>query len=159
MADEIRLRAVTGSDLDVLFEQGRDPTAVRMAAFTSRDPGDRRSFDAHWTKLLADPTVVLRTIESDCGTVLGSIASFVLEGEREIAFWIGREHWGRGAATKAVASFLREVPTRPLFARAAKDNAGSRRVLAKCGFVEIGEGRWFANARGAEIEEVLFRLD
>jgi hypothetical protein len=53
---------VTPGDLDVLFEFGRDGESVRMAAFTSKDPDDRAAFDAHWTKLLADPTVRVRTI-------------------------------------------------------------------------------------------------
>jgi RimJ/RimL family protein N-acetyltransferase len=35
----------------------------------------------------------------------------------------------------------------------------SQRVLEKCGFRRVGEGRGFANARGEEIDEVLFRLD
>jgi RimJ/RimL family protein N-acetyltransferase len=149
---------VTPGDLDVLFEFGRDGESVRMAAFTSKDPDDRAAFDAHWTKLLADPTVRVRTIVAD-SAVVGSVVSFVLDGQREVAFWIGRAHWGRGLATQALAAFLVEEATRPLFARAAKDNAGSIRVLTKCGFRLVGEGRWFSNARGAEIHEVILRLD
>jgi len=149
---------VTPGDLDVLFEFGRDAESVLMAAFTSKDPSDRAAFDAHWTKLLADPTLRVRTIVAD-GVVVGSVVSFVLDGQLEVAFWIGRAHWGRGLATQALAAFLVEEATRPLFARAAKDNAGSIRVLTKCGFQLVGEGRWFSNARGAEIDEVLLRLD
>jgi RimJ/RimL family protein N-acetyltransferase len=33
------------------------------------------------------------------------------------------------------------------------------RVLEKCGFKVVGEGRGFANARGAEIDELVLRLD
>ena len=40
----------------------------------------------------------------------------------------------------------------------AKDNAGSIRVLDECGFRLVGTERGFANARGAEIEELLFVL-
>ncbi|HKB46638.1 MAG TPA: GNAT family protein [Ktedonobacterales bacterium] len=50
------------------------------------------------------------------------------------------------------------VTLRPLFARAAKDNAASLRVLEKCGFTIVGEGKGFANARGAEVEEFVLRL-
>ena len=50
------------------------------------------------------------------------------------------------------------VTERPLHARAAADNAGSIRVLEKCGFVVTGSGRGFANARGEEIDEVLLAL-
>ena len=51
------------------------------------------------------------------------------------------------------------VTVRPLFARAAQDSVGSRRVLEKCGFVICGEDKGFAAARGAEIEEYVLRLD
>ena len=48
---------------------------------------------------------------------------------------------------------------RPLHARAASDNAGSLRVLRKAGFQVVGTEVAWANARGAEIEETLLRLD
>jgi RimJ/RimL family protein N-acetyltransferase len=47
---------------------------------------------------------------------------------------------------------------RPLYASAAADNAGSIRVLEKCGFRRTGEVRALAKARGAEITEVFFEL-
>jgi RimJ/RimL family protein N-acetyltransferase len=48
---------------------------------------------------------------------------------------------------------------RPLYARAASDNAGSIRVLEKCGFTRVGGGRAFAHGRDEETEEVVLRLD
>jgi hypothetical protein len=33
---------------------------------------------------------------------VGHIASFDLEGHREVTYWIGREDWGRGIATRAL---------------------------------------------------------
>ena len=47
---------------------------------------------------------------------------------------------------------------RPIYARVAKDNVGSRRVLEKCGFQVIGESTGYANARGEEVEELLLEL-
>jgi RimJ/RimL family protein N-acetyltransferase len=80
-------------------------------------------------------------------------------GEREVSYWIGKEYWGRGIATKALTLFLEELKVRPLYARAAKDNVASLRVLAKCGFKVVGEDRGYANARGAEIEEYVLKLE
>jgi RimJ/RimL family protein N-acetyltransferase len=80
-------------------------------------------------------------------------------GEREVSYWIGKEYWGRGIATKALTLFLEELKVRPLYARAAKDNVASLRVLAKCGFTFVGEDRGFANARGGvETEEIILRV-
>lgn len=130
-----------------------------MAAFTSADPTDRAAFDARWARLRADPAVTNRTIEVD-GAVVGTVGSWDGEPGREVTYWLGREHWGKGIATRALGEFLAEVErTRPLHAAAAADNVGSMRVLEKRGFVRVGEGRGYANARGEEIDEALFRLD
>jgi len=152
------LRAVQARDLDHFFAQQRDTVARHMAAFTSADPDDRAAFDAHWARITADPGIVNRTIEAG-GTVVGHVASFEQGGEREVTYWIDRAHWGRGIATRALRLLLAELPMRPLRARAAADNAASIRVLTNCGFVVCGTDRGFAAARGAEIDEVLLRLD
>ena len=152
------LRAVEPVDLDHFFAQQRDPAARQMAAFTSADPDDRAAFDAHWARIAADPGIVNRTIEFG-GMVVGHVASFEQGGEREVTYWIDRAHWGRGIATRALHQFIAELPMRPLHARAAADNAASIRVLTHCGFVACGTDRGFAPARGAEIDEVLLRLD
>ena len=128
--DEVRLRAVEDSDLDVLFAHQADPAAVAMAAFPARD---RKQFDAHWAKIRLDDTVVLRTILAG-DVVAGVVSSWPDDGRRLIGYWIGREYWGRGVATRALALFLTEVPARPLYAHVATHNAGSMRVLRKCGF-------------------------
>jgi RimJ/RimL family protein N-acetyltransferase len=152
------LRAVVPADLEHFFAQERDPVARQMAAFTSEDPDDRAAFDAHWARILADPATVNRTIECD-GAPAGNIAAFEQFGAREISYWIDRALWGRGVATRAVRLFLAELPERPLHARAAADNVASIRVLTKCSFVFEREERGFAAARGAEIDEHVFRLD
>jgi len=51
------------------------------------------------------------------------------------------------------------VPARPLYARAASDNAGSLRVLQKAGFHAFGTEYSFAPARNTEIEETIVRRD
>ncbi|WP_282702097.1 GNAT family N-acetyltransferase [Streptomyces sp. CC219B] len=154
---ELTLRTVHDSDLPVFFRQMNDPEAVRMAAFTPKDPADRDAFDAHWKRALASDAVH-RTILVD-GDVVGSTAVYGEPGEREVTYWIDRAYWGRGIATAALAALVAEVPERPLYARAAADNAASRRVLEKCGFRVTAHARGFANARGEEIDEVVLVLE
>lgn len=158
MPYSIELRDVTPTDLDVFFENQRDPEACRMAAFTAKDPEDRAAFDAHWRRIEADETCTVRAVVCD-GEVVGSVGSYLREGEREVTYWIGRQHWGKGLATLALTEFIAQTPIRPLHAAAAKDNAASIRVLEKCGFRITGSDKGFANARGEEIEEVFLRLD
>src|SRR5919106_2835696 len=80
-------------------------------------------------------------------------------GEREVTYWIGRSNWGKGIATDALNAFLAIEQSRPLHARVASDNVASRRVLEKCGFRVIATERNVAEARSAEIEELVLRLD
>ena len=89
----------------------------------------------------------------------GSHCELRLGGRREVTYWIGREDWGRGIATRALQEFLQLEATRPLYAPAASDNAASIRVLTKCGFLIVGEGRGFAHGRNEETDEVVLRLD
>jgi len=91
--------------------------------------------------------------------VVGSVLSYEEAGKPEVSYWFGREYWGKGFATRALSDFLVHVNlTRPIYARVARGNLGSRRVLEKCGFTIIGKARGFANARGVEIEELLLEL-
>jgi RimJ/RimL family protein N-acetyltransferase len=155
----IVLRELEDRDLDVLFEHWTDREAIRMAAFTPADPDDRGAFDARWARIRRDQNNTNRVIETE-GRVVGHIASFDLEGQREVTYWIGRQYWGQGIATRALKEFLTRIETtRPLYARAASDNAGSIRVLEKCGFTRVGVDRGFAHGRNEETEEVILRLD
>lgn len=131
----ILLRDVIESDLPILFEQQLDPDATEMAAFPSRN---RDAFMAHWAKIMADKSNILKTILFD-GQVAGNIVSWEGSGEQEVGYWIGKEYWGRGIATQALLLFLGLVKVRPLYAHVVKHNIGSRRVLEKCGFKVIRE--------------------
>ena len=157
MTSGIMLRNVLASDLPIFFEHQQDPIAVEMAAFTAEDPGDREAFDAHWTRILADETVVAQTIVYG-GQVAGHVVRFERFGEPEVTYWLGREYWGQGLATRALAAFLANHPERPIYARAARDNGASIRVLEKCGFTITGYEVAYANARGQEIEEAVLEL-
>jgi RimJ/RimL family protein N-acetyltransferase len=154
----VLLREVADADLPVFFAQMNDPEGIRMAAFTAKDPSDSVRFQAHWTRIRQDPAVIVRTVVGDGGEIVGHASVFGPPEEREVTYWIGREYWGRGVATAALRELLGVAPERPLHARAAADNVGSIQVLKKCGFVVTGSERDFANARGEEVDEVLFAL-
>jgi RimJ/RimL family protein N-acetyltransferase len=154
----VLLREISESDLPVFFEQQLNPQANYMAAFTAKDPDDRTAFSEHWAKILADETITIRTILFE-GLVAGYIVSHGWFGEPEISYWIGKEFWGRGVATRALSDFLDQLLDRPLFARVAKDNKASIRVLEKCGFELSGEDKGYSNARGQEVEEFILKLE
>ena len=147
------LREVIDSDLPIFFEHQRDPEAVRMAAFPSRD---HDAFVIHWAKLRREPSNIIRTIVCD-GQVAGNIGRWIAEDHWLIGYWIGREFWGRGVATAALAAFVADVQERPLHAFVAKHNVGSIRVLEKCEFVpSLEHDPSIAGEDG--IHEVLYML-
>lgn len=129
-----------------------------MAAFTPEDPDDRAAFDTHMAMVRSSPDITFRAVTFN-GQLAGSIASFTAEGKTEITYLVDHALWGKGIATRALALLLELVSARPLYARAASDNAGSLRVLQKSGFKAIGTGKSFAAGRTAEIEETILRLD
>jgi hypothetical protein len=47
----------------------------------------------------------------------------------EVSYWIGRQDWGNGFATRALQQFLTEVEVRPLYARAAIVDPARERLL------------------------------
>jgi RimJ/RimL family protein N-acetyltransferase len=149
---EVRLRPVEDADLDIFFDHQLDPEATAMAAFPSRD---RDRFAAHWAKLRADDTKVLRTIVVD-GAVAGNIGSWEQDGQQLLGYWIGREFWGRGVATSAVAQLVEQVAARPLYAHVATHNTGSIRVLEKVGFRRDHEEEAALPAPGDGVEEFVF---
>jgi RimJ/RimL family protein N-acetyltransferase len=154
----ITLRTLTDSDLDSLFIWESDPRAVQMAAFTRANPSDRSEFDAHYERVRNDPSATLLAIDDDAEFV-GTVASFTMEGEREVSYWIDPARWGQGLASRALRAFLAIEPTRPIYGRVAHHNAPSAKVLARAGFVEVGSETAFAPGVGAEIAERIYRLD
>jgi len=132
-----------------------DPEGNRMAMVR---PRDEATFHAVWEGIFADPRVVPRTIVDGEGTILGIINCFQREERDYVGYWIAREHWGKGIATRALTLFLAEVPRRPIHAQVAVSNAASHRVLLRCGFVEEGRGWAEGDERFLGCEEVRLTL-
>ncbi|MFL5681063.1 MAG: GNAT family N-acetyltransferase [Chloroflexota bacterium] len=146
IAADVRLREVTPDDVPVFFAQQRDSIAVALAVVPSRE---WEPFSARWADIVADPSITKQTIAVD-DVASGHLVSWSdEEGRRWVGYWLARELWGRGIATRALAAFLPLIAERPLFADVAPGNIGSRRVLEKNGFVVISTTQ----------EEILLRLD
>lgn len=131
------LRMVMEDDLRTFFEHQLDPVATSMAVFTSREWDD---FITHWRHtVLANPANITRTIIVG-DQVAGYIGSWEQDGKRLVAYWVGREYWGRGVTSSALGEFLRSHEHhRPMHAYVALSNGRSIHVLEKCGFQRVGE--------------------
>ena len=77
------------------------------------------------------------------GTYIGTMGLHLLPDQLpELGYWLGEPHWGQGFATeagRAVIDAARAAGAAALRSRALLTNTGSRNVLKKLGFVEIGE--------------------
>src|SRR6266511_2711354 len=129
MSNKLILRNVVNDDLPIFFEYGLDQEANYMPAFTAKDPTNQEAFTAHWHKILANETNIIRTIIFN-EQVAGSVSSYEDEGKPEVTYWLGKDYWGKGIATWALKEFLAQKnQIRPIYAQVAKDNLGSRRVF------------------------------
>jgi RimJ/RimL family protein N-acetyltransferase len=148
----VALREVEADDVATFYQHQRDPIAVEMAAFKSRDES---AHSAHWRKIFLDETAIVRTIVVD-GEVTGNVVSWLSGEMRVVGYWIGREFWGKGIATRALELFLREITQRPLYAYVATHNKGSIRVLEKCGFVPAATQ--IGSDSSDDVEDLLMEL-
>jgi RimJ/RimL family protein N-acetyltransferase len=147
------LRNVVDDDLRIFFEHQQDPEANSMAVFRAREWD---AFVSNWRhKVLGDPANETRTILVD-DQVAGYVGSWKADGKRLVAYWIGRDYWGRGIARLALDEFLSaHEHHRPIHAYVALSNARSIRVLEKCGFQRVREATGGADG----VTEVLFLFD
>jgi RimJ/RimL family protein N-acetyltransferase len=157
-SDKTDIRSVVKSDLFIFFENQLDEESNYMAAFTAEDPSDKEAFDEKWKKIMTDESITIRTIVFN-DAVAGHVVCHSWFGYPEVSYWIGRQYWGKGIATRALTLLLEELKERPLFARVAEDNAGSKRVLEKCGFIVSGRDEGYSNARGEVVDEIIYKID
>jgi 8-oxo-dGTP diphosphatase len=149
----LRLRAPRLEDADAIARLLADGTVAR---FTARIPHPYRREDAQafiGGLKTSDELVWVLTAKSD-ESVLGAIGLAHPEAPTgpALGYWLGRDHWGAGFMSEAVARVLRfafeDLTAVKVRARAHPQNAASLRVLEKAGFVCTGSKTIDAPARG-----------
>jgi RimJ/RimL family protein N-acetyltransferase len=153
-SDLVRLRNVERDDLPRLYQMQLDPESNRLAV---TNPRSAEEFDAHWANVLRDPSITAKAILLG-EALVGCVSCFGRDGRANVGYWVGREHWGKGFASRALKLLLLEVPTRPLYAYVATSNGASLRVLQKCGFVVERVQVSPASDRYPECEEAVLVL-
>lgn len=148
MAIDILLRPVIESDVDEFFAHRQARGEV--------GPLDYVGFVNGWRERISNESVRIRTVIV-AAQVVGYVAQFSRAGNSEVSYELGPQYWGKGFATAALRQFVADIDVQPLYARVAKRNVRSIRVLQKSGFSSVGEDKFVA-AGGHEIEEFVFLL-
>jgi RimJ/RimL family protein N-acetyltransferase len=150
-SENVELREVHESDLELFHAYEQDAEAVRRSRFPARE---REAFMSHWRKrVLGDPTGRVRTVTVDGETAGNVVAWWAEDGRRFLGYWLGRRYWGRGIGTRALALFLEQERNRPLYADPFHGNTASVRLLERHGFRHVD------TVRDGEDEYVLLVLD
>jgi RimJ/RimL family protein N-acetyltransferase len=134
-----------------LSSNGFPPEASVMAAWFG-------SHEDEWDSGTAYRFAILRDAQ-----MIGLIdISAVHDGVGELGYWLDEADWGQGYGLEAGQAVMRfafdEVALAALVAGHAADNAASGRLLAKLGFVSVGDAVIFSKSRAAEIVQRRLRL-
>lgn len=129
----------------LVFE--RENRAYFAKSVSDRGDDYFREFEQRFRSLLAEQDAGVchfHVLIGDDGQVVGRVNLVdVADGAAELGFRVAEAAAGRGLATAAVrqlcAMAVRDYGLRTLRASAAVDNAGSRTVLSRVGFVPTGE--------------------
>lgn len=91
-------------------------------------------------KLLANPAALaFHIVEAQTGRIVGLVKANIEVHRAQVGYVVHQPHWGKGHATTAVQRLTAMLESDPAIARiwatCALENAGSIRVLEKCGYV------------------------
>jgi len=142
--ERVRLRRFGLDDVDRLVELDSDPEVMRWISYGQ--PSPRSHYEAVVPRLLAQygATPLLGVWAAETRVDHAFVGWFHLRPDRidpdeqELGYRLRRSVWGQGLATEVgralVAHGFGTVGADKLSARALVGNAGSRRVMEKCGF-------------------------
>jgi RimJ/RimL family protein N-acetyltransferase len=159
--ERLSLRPLTPDDAEDFYDVFSDPEVLR---YTPSGPPESVEQARRWLQERVDRgdnvpgvrtcAVVLREIEGGIdghidgrgGGVIGTAGIVPIEGhegEYEVAYHLGRAHWGKGLATEAARAWLAFGFTTMKLSRIIgltyEANVASRKVLTKVGMIERGE--------------------
>ncbi|HWK27800.1 MAG TPA: GNAT family N-acetyltransferase [Solirubrobacter sp.] len=141
---DITLRAPHAGDIDALVVACQDPEIPRWTPIPSPY---RRADAVAYLDRVASAANERHFLAVDAhGTLLGSFSVMGIDGRYgEIGYWVAAEARGKGVATRAVVLLrdwaVAELGLEELELIIHVDNAVSRRVAERTGFLETGERR------------------
>jgi RimJ/RimL family protein N-acetyltransferase len=140
----LRLRRFAPADIDRLVELDSDPEVVKYITYGRPTPRERYELEIlpRW-RAFEETLPMLGYWAAESRTGGEFLGWFHLRpdrfdaGEQELGYRLRRDTWGQGLATEGglalVAYGFERVGAEKISARTLAANAGSRRVMEKCG--------------------------
>ncbi len=142
--ERLKFRRFVPEDIDRLVELDSDPEVMRYITYGQPTPRERyeREIIPRWLAF-QDTMPLLGYWAAESRTAGEVVGWFHLRpdrfdaGEQELGYRLRRSEWGRGLATEGgralVAYGFERAGADKISARTLAANAGSRRVMEKCG--------------------------
>lgn len=142
----VELKRLGAGDASRVLDFESENRAYFAAAVSDRGQEFFDRFDERYGALLAEQEAgvcAFHVLLAEDGSVLGRFNLYDFEdGVAEVGYRVAQRVAGRGVATGAVRELCRiaaaRYGVRVLRAAVARENAASRRVLVKAGFVPVG---------------------
>jgi RimJ/RimL family protein N-acetyltransferase len=160
MTKRLRLRALSGTDVDVI---ARELNNFEVSRFTARVPypyalSDAEDFVA-WASGVDDRSLICAVeLGADPGLLIGIISCEWSDekNDGELGYWYAQSVWGQGIASEAakavVTHMFETVGHDRLVATYQNENLASARVLQKLGFEITGSGAHFSKAQDRDVD-------
>lgn len=145
ITERLVLRPPHVEDIDTIAELANN---LKVARMVSRLPYPYQREDAEqYIELAASGAIgqlVYAITLAETGEFIGSLTlhDHKYGSGYEVGYWLGEPYWGKGYATEAATALIdlsfRSLPLEQIYISAQSRNAGSRRVIEKCGFKHTG---------------------
>jgi RimJ/RimL family protein N-acetyltransferase len=165
--ERLTLRPVQASDAAALAARRSDPEVAQYQSWTA--PYDLAKAETLVESILGqggptDGEWFMVTVTDAAGTIVGDLAIHPTWGMRsvEVGYTLGREYWGRGYASEAVAAvvafFFSETPAVRLHGVVHPENHASAAVLERNGFTYEGRTKLSYWVGDENTDDVLYGL-
>ena len=140
------LRSPKASDAEPMFSNwANDPEVTKYLTWNPHESVEvTKMIVSRWLQEEEDPKTVrfLITVKGNDDPVGSIDVVGYHDGDPEIGYCLSRKLWGQGYMTEAcqaVMAYLFALGHKRILIDAAEENAGSNRVIAKCGFRFVGK--------------------
>ncbi|MEZ4521842.1 MAG: GNAT family N-acetyltransferase [Thermomicrobiales bacterium] len=161
----LRLRRVAREDAEPLYAYGSDPEVSRFVGWdTYQSIADAEAYIEATIAKYDNRNMADWAIEHvEDGVFIGTVGFVWWQtavAAAEIGYVMAKPYWGRGLMTEVVREVMKFGWDRMLLnriqAQVQPENAGSQRVLEKCGFLYEGRQRERARSEGRFVDLLLY---